>query len=321
MAVRHALPSHLPPTYTSSANDTPCYTPSPPPPPPPTSEEQRPPPRYRTLYPSALNTAYDPDEPILRREDWIGETVAYVGAQLETDELEIVFNHLAGNKCVRFLYLGGNNGFLTDNVIPYLVRALRLNTTLTSLRLDRCSLGAPTAGMLGVALRSNHTLTSINLRDNAISAEGIQLFFQSLGSTPSSLTELDLSANTLTDEGAMLIAVQAPVLLPRLESLTLDFNTLTDACIPHLARLLSTTHTTISQLSLSENRVSAHGADLLNTAIRESKGRVTRVALFVNGIRTRTSALSCWPRIVWKEKHRGGGGWKAVGKPAYVRKT
>ncbi|KAJ3158931.1 hypothetical protein HDU86_002100 [Geranomyces michiganensis] len=210
-----------------------------------------PPPSYKTVFPSYVATDYDPDAAILKRESWAGANLSYVGAQLTIDELFTILNHLAQNTTVRNLYLGGNNSALTDYAMPHLVRALKQNTTLVSLRIDRCSLGDAAGGMLGMILRENNTLQTLNVRDNALGETGMRRFADALllattttrSSSNSSIKELDLSVNAIGDAGAQHLAgALLAGALPVLETLHLNFDGIGNAGAVALAQVIEHAH-------------------------------------------------------------------------------
>ncbi|KAI8915217.1 hypothetical protein DFJ77DRAFT_359784 [Powellomyces hirtus] len=258
-----------------------------------TAEPQPPPytsspPTYQAIFPSYVVQQYDPQAPILLREPWTGRSVSYVGAQLNTDELRTIFNHLAQNTTVQNLYLGGNNGCLTDFVGPYLVRALRANHTLVSLRLDRCSLGPATGGFMGIVLRHNNTLQSLNLRDNALGEDGMTNMAKALEAmavsarTNTALKELDISINLIGDAGCIALATCLSAgHLPGLQTLHLNFNGLTNLAASALAKVIRV-HPALERLYLAENFIERKGALQLGAAASASP-RFALVSLLLNG--------------------------------------
>ncbi|KAJ3180255.1 Leucine-rich repeat-containing protein 34 [Geranomyces variabilis] len=281
-----------------------------------------PPPSYKTVFPSYVAADYDPDATILKRESWAGPNVSYVGAQLTTEELFTILNHLAQNKSARNLYLGGNNSALTDYAMPHLVRALKQNSTLVSLRIDRCSLGDAAGGMLGMILRENKTLQILNVRDNALGATGMQRFADALApaaaeeatttppttttaATSCKLKELDLSANAIGDDGAQHLAMALlDGRLPLLETLHLNFDGIGNPGALALAQVVECSRDDgdgqprppsprLRVLYLNENVIGIAGAQRLAAAAARNP-HFRRVSLLLNAnltrVRTRSDA-------------------------------
>ncbi|KAJ3144275.1 hypothetical protein HDU89_008602 [Geranomyces variabilis] len=303
----------LPPEYNDFPKRMSTTSSSPSPPPPPS---------YKTVFPSYVATDYDPDATILKRESWAGANVSYVGAQLTTEELFTILNHLARNTSVRTLYLGGNNSALTDYAMPHLVRALKQNSTLVSLRIDRCSLGDAAGGMLGVILRENHTLQILNVRDNALGPAGMQHFADALAPTEAEATtttttmakrcklkELDFSVNAIGDAGAQHLAMALlDGRLPLLETLHLNFDAIGDPGALALAQVVERSCDAkekrerrdgdghrppprLRVLYLNENFIGIAGAQRLAAAATRNP-QFSRVSLLLNANLTRVRSRS-----------------------------
>ena len=83
---------------------------------------------------------------------------------------------------------------------------LKSNTTLTTLDLQRNSIGDEGACTLGDSLKSNSTLTILNLKNNSIGDEGARALSDSLKSN-STLTELNISQNWYIEKLPMMMSL------------------------------------------------------------------------------------------------------------------
>ncbi|KAG0014464.1 hypothetical protein BGZ82_001746 [Podila clonocystis] len=89
--------------------------------------------------------------------------------------------------------------------IGKLAEALKTNSTLTTLDLEGNSIGENRAQALAEALKTNSTLTTLNLSSNAIGENGAQALAEAL-KTNSTLTTLDLGFNAIGENGAQALA-------------------------------------------------------------------------------------------------------------------
>ena len=90
-------------------------------------------------------------------------------------------------------------------LIATLARALRSNCTLTHINLRCRAIRSPGASEIAKALQSNHTLTHLNLDGNGIDNCGAEDLAQALQSS-CALKYLDLSQNEIGDQGAVALA-------------------------------------------------------------------------------------------------------------------
>ncbi|MES2676857.1 MAG: hypothetical protein V4612_00885 [Pseudomonadota bacterium] len=97
------------------------------------------------------------------------------------------------------------NGQLRSYEIKDIVKALEINTTITSLILVRSQIGDEGAKALSEVLKTNTTLTDLNLAGNKIGDEGAKALSEVL-KTNTTLTDLSLGQNKIGDEGFIEIA-------------------------------------------------------------------------------------------------------------------
>ncbi|KAF9335399.1 hypothetical protein BG006_000186 [Podila minutissima] len=86
-----------------------------------------------------------------------------------------------------------------------LAETLKTNSTLTTLNLKGSSIGDNGAQALAEALKTNSTLTTLNLEGNSIDDNGAQALAETL-KTNSTLTTLNLEHNSIGDNGARALA-------------------------------------------------------------------------------------------------------------------
>ena len=120
---------------------------------------------------------------------------------------------------------------------------------------------------LAEALKTNTTLTSIDLNENPISAEGTQALAEAL-KTNTTLTSINLECINIADEGAQALA-EALKTNTTLTSIYLDSNQIDDEGTQALAEALKT-NTTLTSISLYDNSISGSENDedseaLINT--------------------------------------------------------
>ena len=92
-------------------------------------------------------------------------------------------------------------GKSSDSGASALSDSLKSNSTLTTLNLDKNEIGDEGACALSDSLKSNSTLTTLELSENSIGPQGASLLSDYLKSN-STLTSLDLSYNTIGTSGA-----------------------------------------------------------------------------------------------------------------------
>ena len=119
---------------------------------------------------------------------------------------ETMFTELAHSfgKSLDRVELDFSSGFFAPKFkqsLCTLCLALRVNTSLTSLDLRDNSIAAEGASSLSEALRVNTSLSSVDLSDNFIGDKGASSLSEALR-VNTSITSLDLSDNFIGDEGA-----------------------------------------------------------------------------------------------------------------------
>ncbi|KAI8604942.1 hypothetical protein EDD21DRAFT_411569 [Dissophora ornata] len=102
------------------------------------------------------------------------------------------------------------------------VNSLKTNTTLTTLNLGDCSIGNEGTLALSEALNTNTTLTTLDLGYNLIGNEGALALSEAL-KTNTALTTLNLRDNSIGNEGALALS-EALKTNTTLTSLNLQYN-------------------------------------------------------------------------------------------------
>ncbi|EGF81058.1 expressed protein [Batrachochytrium dendrobatidis JAM81] len=258
------------------------------------------PPAYASADPLA------PPPHIVATHSWHQDSVSYIAEQLNTSDMIDVLTHLGVNTTVRKLYLAGNNVALTDEVMPVLARSMRTNTTLTYLNLASCSISLRGAAILGIVLRSNTTLETLLVQDNAFLECGSAAFAKTLSgpnrnAQNSTLKCLNLSGNAIMDNGLSSLSNSLIKSLVGLQELHLTSNAFTDASAIHLSHLAAS-HPSLKILNLQGNRFSSTTVLAIDNVMRDSIVLVNLtynhppISLKSNGVINRS-------RIWWKPKH------------------
>jgi len=161
-------------------------------------------------------------------------------------------------------------------VIP---NALKTNSTLTTLILEKCALGPEGATLLSQALVTNTTLTNLQLAGNMISPVGAEHIFNALKSN-STLQSLGLKMNRIggcqdqLDVKALSTALLTGVC--QLQSLDLSYNDVKcSGCVVLCEALIKTT--TLKELNLEKNDISFTGAMALGNALNVNESIETLV--------------------------------------------
>ena len=131
-----------------------------------------------------------------------------------TEALQEAIEHVLQSNCalkILDLMSISSEGMLRDtrnkhaHLTAILARALRSNCTLTHINLRRRAICSPGASEIAKALQSNLTLTHLNLNGNGINNCGAEDLAQALQSS-CALKYLDLSHNVIGDQGAVALA-------------------------------------------------------------------------------------------------------------------
>ncbi|XP_078420610.1 NACHT, LRR and PYD domains-containing protein 12-like [Cetorhinus maximus] len=152
---------------------------------------------------------------------------------------------------IQELDLYGND--LTASAAEDLASPLRTNRSLTDLDLDHNNLGDSGVKLLSEALRERDCkIQKLCLQKNNLTDSCAKDLASALG-TNLSLTVLDLDFNRLGDSGAKVLSVALQNLACKLQRLSLRGNSLTDSCAEDLASALSTNRS-LTDLNLGLNR-------------------------------------------------------------------
>ncbi|KAF9946037.1 hypothetical protein BGZ72_000747 [Mortierella alpina] len=161
-----------------------------------------------------------------------------------------------------------------------LAEALKTNMTLTTLDLERNSIGDNGAQALSEALKTNSTLATLDLRDNSIGPNGAQALSEAL-KTNSSLTILSLGLNLIGSNGAQALSEALKTNLT-LTTLTLGDNLIGSNGAQALSEALKT-NSTLTTLTLGRNSIGDNGAQALSEALK-TNSTLTTLTLDVNSI-------------------------------------
>ena len=149
-----------------------------------------------------------------------------------------------------------------------LAQALRSNRSLTYLDLSFNEVGKAGAAALGEALQSNCTLSHLFLCSNAIGDSGTAPLGEGLQSN-CSLSRLYLTENGIGDPGAEALG-KAMQSNRSLTHLNLQVNLIGDLGAAALARALKSTGIQLTHLDLALNKISCVGAEALAKALESN---------------------------------------------------
>ncbi|XP_051865753.1 ribonuclease inhibitor-like isoform X4 [Pristis pectinata] len=169
---------------------------------------------------------------------------------------------LSTNRSLTELDLGGNK--LGDSGVKLVSEALRNpECKIQKLGLQRVGLTAAGVVDLASALRTNRSLTELDLIDNDLGDSGVKLVSEALRNPECKIHKLDLGWTGLTDSGTNnLVSVLSTN--RSLRELDLRSNSLTDRSVPALRRLTQTLPC-LEWLRLDENEFSLNGRDQLKS--------------------------------------------------------
>ncbi|KAF9551518.1 hypothetical protein EC957_008187 [Mortierella hygrophila] len=128
-----------------------------------------------------------------------------------------------------------------------LAEVLKTNSTLTTLNLKYNSIGSDGAKAMAEVLKTNSTLTTLDLSNNSIGDDGAKAMAEAL-KTNSTLTTLDLFNNSIGDDGAKAMA-EALKTNSTLTTLNLEYNSIGDDGAKAMAETLKT-NSTLTTLDL-----------------------------------------------------------------------
>eukprot|EP00121_Abeoforma_whisleri_P016169 Awhi_evm1s14848 len=162
------------------------------------------------------------------------------------------------------------NNTLGLNGIKAIAKVLQLNELpLTALDLSSNSIGCNGFKEIGMALKQNTTLTTLNVKNNLIDAEGVTDLAFALIENNTTLTVLNLSENKIADEGATQLAmvIKANKTLTTLE---LYYNSIGVNGIKAIAASL-VKNKTLVYLQLSGNDAKNEGVQEIGKALKQNK--------------------------------------------------
>ncbi|KAG9069808.1 hypothetical protein KI688_009133 [Linnemannia hyalina] len=153
-----------------------------------------------------------------------------------------------------------------------LAEALKTNSTLTTLDLGGNSIGFDGAKALAEALKTNSTLATLHLWNNSIGSDGAKALAEAL-KTNSTLTTLDLGNNSIGSDGAKALA-EALKTNSTLTTLGLGNNSIGSDGAKALAEALKT-NSTLTTLDLGGNSIGFDGAKALAEALKTNSTLAT----------------------------------------------
>ncbi|KAL0243033.1 hypothetical protein GEMRC1_005596 [Eukaryota sp. GEM-RC1] len=133
-----------------------------------------------------------------------------------------------------------------------LIEALKTNTTITSIDLLDSAIGAEGARALAEALLVNSSVTSVNLCNNFLRDDGARALAEAL-KVNSSVTGVDLRLNSIGDEGAEALA-EALKVNTSVTSVNLGYNSIGDEGARALAQALIV-YTSVTSVNLRYNSI------------------------------------------------------------------
>ena len=185
-------------------------------------------------------------------------------AEIKNVGANVISVVLEKNSCLTYLDLSFN-GF--EGVVSSLFKALKANSSLTSLNLEGNFIGEDGASFLSHALKANSSLTNLNLSINSIGDAGASSLSKTLKAN-SSLTNLNLSYNRIGDAGASSLS-KALKENSSLAVLGLTDNFIGDTGASCLSKALKANFF-LADLNLSCNRIGDTGASSLSEALKEN---------------------------------------------------
>ena len=193
------------------------------------------------------------------RLQWVDVVVSPSSFPWNSEFTETFFQALAFNSTVLSL------NFTEWKFTNLLTRALKVNSSLSSLKLSSNAIGAEGANSLAQALRVSTSLSSLNLRWHSIKDEGANSLAQALR-VNTSLSSLNLQYNLIGAEGANSLT-QALSVNTSLSFLNLCDNFIHAEGANSLAQALRV-NTSLSYLDLTRNSIGDEGANSLAQALR-----------------------------------------------------
>jgi Ran GTPase-activating protein (RanGAP) involved in mRNA processing and transport len=212
----------------------------------------------------------------LKRNNSLRE-LCFRGIKLTIPAMTSLANALKINKRLTELRLHSD---IDDEGAIVLADALRSNTSLTEVDLYNNRIGDRGVAAIGEALMVNASLIRLYLHKNNIGDEGVKSLAMALY-VNTSLTDLYLSYNGIRDTGVVAVG-EALKANTSLSCLDLSCNIIGDAGTTALGEALKT-NTTLSRLDLDSTRIGHGGAASLGEALKVNTS-LTRLFLGNNTI-------------------------------------
>ncbi|KAG0287248.1 hypothetical protein BGZ96_008816, partial [Linnemannia gamsii] len=212
--------------------------------------------RFRTSLSSKLLSTSTQFDPILRIRGLSSMKVLHISISKECVKFLGLSPKKSTHVCKMFCELAP--GSIGGKEVRELAEALRTNSTLTSLDLGNNSIGEFGAKDLSRALETNSTLITLNLRSNSIGEFGAKALSRAL-ETNSTLTSLDLRNNSIGEFGAKDLS-RALETNSTLITLNLRSNSIGEFGAKALSRALET-NSTLTSLDLGNNSIGEFGAE------------------------------------------------------------
>ncbi|KAF9536772.1 hypothetical protein EC957_009735, partial [Mortierella hygrophila] len=163
---------------------------------------------------------------------------------------------------------------LSKELVKFLVFPPKKSTHICKMSCELAStiIGGRDFGILADALKTNSTLTTLDLRGNSIGSDGAKALAEAL-KTNSILTTLDLGGNSIGSDGAKALA-EALKTNSTLTTLNLWYNSIGSDEAKALAEALKT-NSTLTTLNLERNSIGSDGANALAEALKTNSTLTT----------------------------------------------
>ncbi|RUS16884.1 hypothetical protein BC937DRAFT_90691 [Endogone sp. FLAS-F59071] len=188
-------------------------------------------------------------------------------------EFSTLFVAVAHNRTLRELYCSGHK--LDATAVQSLADALKTNTTLTSINVGNAEFGTDEKGSLFKifcgGLAENAGVTKLDLENKGLMIQSAKVLAGCLGKHKY-LTEINLSRNNLEDEAVRIvcqgIAANATAETPSLLcKLNLSMNSIHQNGAEAIAQFLRHPNIALAELDLSDNPLTVVGATAVGTAL------------------------------------------------------
>lgn len=235
-------------------------------------------------------------------EYWINRKIYFEDNELEIEALKIIAKFLQGNQSISRLILVKNQ--LTDNagevlapilkdnktlvcinLISWAIRtksatliweAIQNNETLTEINfsslqgLYRNKIGVSAMAPLGNLLKTNKSLTILNLEGNCICDEGLKYLINGMRDHNKTLIELNIALNYISCK--IIEDLSSCILTTNLERLNLESNKIGNIGIERLSKnLISKASCPLRRLNICDTGMESLGMNYLSFALKKNK--------------------------------------------------